>query len=109
MESKWKKWIKQFPKLEEAWYQIPEPANTYFTIQIDSFAESENQKLREENERLKNEIGEEQEENEILQSKIKDLEDKVRLIAKLAWNAGHHYANLKSKEDFEEFMKQQGL
>jgi hypothetical protein len=30
-------WIKEYPKLEEVWNSIPEPAKTLFEIQIDVF------------------------------------------------------------------------
>lgn len=34
----WTEWIKQYPKLEEYWQMIPEPANILFRQQIDNYA-----------------------------------------------------------------------
>jgi hypothetical protein len=37
---KWENYIKQFPKLEEAWNMVPEPAKTLFQIQINVYGQT---------------------------------------------------------------------
>lgn len=56
---KWENYIKQFPKLEEYWLMVPEPAKTLFQIQINVYGqhfwdiiteeEDRSKKLREKN------------------------------------------------------------
>lgn len=76
--KRWENYIKQFPKLEEYWNMIPEPAKTLFTIQVSEYGSiwhAQIQKLEENNKLLIGGLAEEMVKRKGLEDRIKSMEN----------------------------------